>query len=254
LLASRLRPGTASDAEGTLPELKRLVPQLRRRFAEAPIRLRADAAFSFPALYEYLDQERIEYLIGIPAHTCFQPWTAPALAEAQQEFDQSGEPVRRFSSFSYQGRQWAQPHRILVKVEINSLGSNVRCVITNRGGSAEELFHLYQGRGEMENRIDELKNGVKADRLSCSRYRANAFRLQMYCLAYNLLNFLRHSLARTDLARAEVTTLRLKLFKVAARVHVSARRVWFHLSSSWPLRELFCSALEAVRRCSLCQA
>jgi Transposase DDE domain group 1 len=251
LLASRLRPGTVADAEGILPELKRLVPRLRRSFPKAPIRFRADAGFSPPALYDYLDREQIDYLIGIPAHTCFERWIAPVLRRAKRRFEQTATPVRMFSSFFYRARRWPRRRRILVKVEVNSLGTNVRCVITNRRGRAEELFGLYQGRGETENRIDELKNDLKADRLSCSRYRANAFRLQLHCLAYNLMNFLRHSLRGTELARAEASTLRLKLFKVAARIQASTRRIWFHLSSSWPLRSLFCGALEAVRQCRL---
>jgi len=249
LLASRLRPGTAPDAEGILPELQRLIPRLRESFPKAPLRFRADAGFSAPELYDYLERESIEYLIGIPAHTCFQPWLTPILERAKQLLARTGEPVRIYSSFLYRARRWPHRRRILVKVEVNPLGTNVRCVITNRKGRAEDLFALYQGRGEAENRIDELKNEVKADRLSCSRYRANAFRLQLHCLAYNLLNFLRHALRFTDLARAQAATLRLKLFKVAARVQVQARRIWFHFSGSWPLRSLFASALEALRQC-----
>ncbi len=249
LLASHLRPGTVPDGEGLVPELKRLVPRLRKRFPKAPIRFRADAGFSAPSLYDHLEAESIDYLIGIPAHTCFEPWLTPLLERAKRQFAETGEPVRIFSSFRYRARRWPRHRRILVKVEVNPLGTNVRCVITNRRGRAAELFALYQGRGEVENRIDELKNELKADRLSCSRYRANSFRLQVHSLAYNLMNFLHHALRGTDLARAQTSTLRLKLFKVAARVHVSTRRIWFHLSSSWPLRALFCEALEAVQRC-----
>ena len=249
LLASCLRPGTVCDGEGIVPQLKRLVPRLRRRFPKAPIRFRADAGFSDPSLYDHLEAEGIDYLIGIPAHTCFEPWLTPVLERAKQRFAETGEPVRIFSSFSYRAKRWPRRRRILVKVEVNPLGTNVRCVITNRRGRAADLFVLYQGRGEVENRIDELKNELKADRLSCSRYRANAFRLQLHTLAYNLVSFLRHALRGTDLARAQTSTLRLKLFKIAARVQVSTRRIWFHLSSSWPLRSLFHTALEAVRRC-----
>ena len=247
LLASRLRPGTGPEAEGLLPELQRLVPRLRQSFPRAPIRLRADAGFSIPALYDYLEEEGIEYLIGMPAHTCFEPWLAPLRQRAEKLFAHKGEPVRIVCGFFYRAKSWSHKRRILVKVEVNSLGTNVRCVITNRRGRAAELWALYQGRGEVENRIDELKNEVNADRLSCSRYRANAFRLQLHSLAYNLLNLLRHALGETELAQAETATLRLKLFKVAARIRVSARRIWCHLSSTWPLQSLFRRALEAVR-------
>ena len=41
-------------------------------------------------------------------------------------------------------------------------------------------------------------------------------------------------------------TLRLKLFKVAARVVLSARRVVFHLASSYPYQELFVAVFQRL--------
>jgi len=160
LLASRLRRGTAPDAEGTVEELRRLVPRLRERFPRAPIRFRADAAFASPGLVNYLDTHAIDFLIGIPHHTVFREKTAPIVARAQRRFERSGEPVKIYTSFFFQAKRWTHRHRILVKVEVNAKGSNVRCVVTNRPGSAEILFFTYAFRGEVENWIDELKNEI----------------------------------------------------------------------------------------------
>ena len=86
-----------------------------------------------------------------------------------------------------------------------------------------------------------------ADRLSCSKYKANAFRLQLYAMAYNLMAlFRRHVLAGTQLARASVTTIRLRLLKVGARVRLTARRLWFHIASGWPGRPVFEQALARI--------
>jgi hypothetical protein len=136
---------------------------------------------------------------------------------------------------------------MLIKVEVSVLGLNVRYVVTNRSGRAGDVFAWYNDRGVAERYIDELKNGFAFDRLSCSRYRANALRVQLHAIAYALVHLLRQQLRDTALATATVTTLRLQLFKVAARVQRTARRLWFHLSSSWPHRDRFVAAHAAVR-------
>jgi len=80
--------------------------------------------------------------------------------------------------------------------------------------SAEGIYDgVYTGRGDAENRIKELKVHLKADRLSCTRFKANQFRLLLRTFAFVLLWRLRRSLAGTELAAATVNTLKLKLFK-----------------------------------------
>jgi len=108
-------------------------------------------------------------------------------------------------------------------------------------GDAQTLYdELYCARGEMENRIKEQQLGLFADRASCSTMLANQFRLLLSSAAYVLMQTLRRTvLAGTELARAQMSTIRTKLIKIAARVVVSARRVVLHLSSSCPLQPLF---------------
>ena len=50
-----------------------------------------------------------------------------------------------------------------------------------------------------------------------------------------------------DIAKAEVSTLRQKLWKVGAVVKTSMRRIWFHFSESWPHRDLFVRVYQAVQ-------
>jgi hypothetical protein len=110
-----------------------------------------------------------------------------------------------------------------------------------------EIIELLQ-RGQAENFIKELKNDLEADRLSCSAYRANAFRLQLHALAYNLIVLFRRTvLVGTELARRTIGSVRLRLFKVAARVRRSCRRLWFHLASSWPHRPVFVHVCQHLR-------
>jgi hypothetical protein len=118
-------------------------------------------------------------------------------------------------------------------------------VITNRAGRASEVFAFYNDRGECENRIEEFKNGFRADRLSCHRFLANAFRLLLYGFAYNLVNLFRLHLPQ-PWRSAQIETLRAQLFKIGARVRHTARCVRFHLASGWPFQTLFRSAALAV--------
>jgi hypothetical protein len=128
-----------------------------------------------------------------------------------------------------------------VKAEHTAKGANPRFIVTNVPGEAQELYEdVYCERGDVENRIKEQQLDLFADRTSCHRFLANQFRLLLSSAAYVLVQALRRiALAGTELATAQVGTLRLKLFKVAARVVLSARRVVFHLTSSYPDQESF---------------
>ena len=130
---------------------------------------------------------------------------------------------------------------MIVKAEHTAQGQNPRFVVANVPGDPQELYEeVYCQRGEMENRIKEQQLDLFADRTSCHRFLANQFRLLLSSAAYVLVQALRRTaLAGTELAEAQVGTIRLKLFKVAARVVVSARRVVFHLASSYPYQAVF---------------
>jgi hypothetical protein len=247
LLSAKLRSGKARSIDGLLPELERLVPRLRAHSPRVPLALRADAGFAAPRLYDWLEDHGLSYAIGFGSNVRLKPLAAPFIARAQRRFERTGQDVRMFSSLRYRARRWRHGRRVLIKVEVSALGTNVRFVVTNRPGRAGEIFAWYNDRGAAERYIDELKNGFAVDRLSCPRYRANALRVQLHAIAYALVHLFRQQLRDTALASATVTTLRLKLFKVAARVQRTARRLWFHLSSSWPYRGLFMAAHAAIR-------
>ena len=247
LLAAKLRSGKARSIDGLLPELERLVPRLREHSPRAPLALRADAGFATARLYDWLEGHALSYAIGFGSNVRLKRLAEPLVARARRRFERTGQNVRMFSSLRYRGRRWRRRRRVLIKVEVSALGTNVRFVVTNRTGKARDIFAWYNDRGVAERYIDELKNGLAFDRLSCSRYRANALRVQLHAIAYALVHLFRQQLSNTPLATATVTTLRLQLFKVAARVERTARRLWFRLSSSWPHRALFVAAHAAIR-------
>jgi len=124
-------------------------------------------------------------------------------------------------------------------------GANPRYVLTNLEGRAQALYdEIYCARGEMENRIKEQQLGLFSDRTSCHAWWANQFRLLLSSLGYVLLETLRRlGLNGTQLARAQVGTIRLRLLKIGAVITRNTRRVRLWLSSSFPLQQLFCSCL-----------
>ena len=98
------------------------------------------------------------------------------------------------------------------------------------------------------NRIKEQQLGLFADRTSCHDFVANQFRVLLSAAAYILLDDLRrHALAETELAQAQVDTIRLKLLKIGARVVCSVRRVVIHLAEGYPLKDLFIRVLGCLR-------
>lgn len=240
LLSAQLRPGNASASAGIADELIRLVPLLKRRFPKSQISYRADAGSATPEIYRTLESLGVLYIIGIASNSVFKKRTERWVEKARRKYARTKKSIRVFYSFRHRAKSWNKKRRILVKIEVGPLGTNLRFVITNRPGRAQPLYDGYDQRGECENRIKEFKRDLFADRLSCHRYRANAFRLQLHALAYQLLVlFRRHALRLTDLAHARLETVRLKLFKVGSRVVHSARHLWFHLSAGWPGHDRF---------------
>jgi len=245
LLAARLRPCNASSHARIVPMLLRLVPRLEAAFPGVPIKLRGDAGFALPLLYEFCEFFGIQYAFGIPANCIFQQRAEPRQKQLKRRYRRTQLPQRGFSSFRHRARSWPRQRRICYKAEHTAVGTNLRFVITNRPGRASEVFAFYNDRGECENRIEEFKNGFRADRLSCHRFLANAFRLLLHSFAYNLVNLFRLQLP-PPWRSAQIETLRAQLFKIGARVRQTARCVRFHLASGWPFQNLFRSVAFAV--------
>jgi hypothetical protein len=245
LLAARLRPGNASSHARVVPMLLRLVPHLQAAFPGVPIKLRGDAGFALPLLYLFCEFFGIQYAFGIPANCVFQHRVEPRQKQLKRRYRRTQLPQRGFSSFRHRARSWPRQRRICYKTEHTAAGTNLRFVITNCSGRASQVFTFYNDRGECENRIEEFKNGFRADRLSCHRFLANAFRLLVHGLAYNLVNLFRLQLPQ-PWRSAQIETLRAQLFKIGARVRQTARCVRFHLASGWPFQDLFRSVVLAV--------
>jgi Transposase DDE domain group 1 len=171
-------------------------------------------------------------------------WRSHWAQRAKRAYEKQQRPQVRFTSVFYRARNWKKRRRVWAKAEHSGSQQEVYFVLTNQRGRAREGCAFYNGRGECENRIAEVKNGFHADRLSCHRFLANAFRLALHGLAYNLVNLFRLHLPE-PLRPLQISSLREKVFKVGARILQTARRIWVHFSTGWPYRPILTSAAQA---------
>jgi Transposase DDE domain group 1 len=170
-------------------------------------------------------------------HEKSERWQKEAQALASASPTKS---ARRDGRFSYQAGGWSREREVIVKAEGTPLGKNPRYVVGwGVKGKPRRLYERYGQRGNGENRIKEIKEGVRADRMSCHEWEGNEFRLMLGCVAYQLFVGLRRLAKGTELARAQVETLRLGVIKIGARVKESLRRVTIELCSSCPSQEVF---------------
>jgi hypothetical protein len=210
------------------------------------IRVRGDTGLAVPRLYDYCEDAGLTYALGFAGNPVLHRATATALADLELYYAFYGrrDPhVQRFESVrDYQADGWRRPRRIVAKVEINPQGRQRRYVVTNLGRPADEVYRdFYVRRGAVpEQPIGELKNGLQADRLSACGFCANSWRLLVHAVAYAIVVLFREANAAVpEVATAQVSTLRQRLWKVGAVVVAGARRITVHLSETWPGRELW---------------
>ena len=233
LITAVLRRGNTHGSAGVKAVLKRVVGVLRRRWPRVRLEVRLDSGGAVPAIYEWCEQERIPYTIGLPTNPRLTALAAPLVAEARRQRAASGaEKVRLCGETVYQAESWEHPRRVIIKAEALPKGPNTRFVVTTRTDLPETLYDWYVDRGDAENAIKDLKNACFADRLSDHRFWANQFRLLLHAAAYWLLDTLRRWLSQQHVPRMQLDTLRLRLLKIGGRVYQLRDRVRLRLAAS----------------------
>lgn len=247
-LLAQLRPSNRDASTGTVEALKKIVAAIRRRFgSKVRIIVRADSGFAREAIMLWCEQNAVGYCLGMRRNgrleaalaTSFEALHA-ALAEGVQQ-----RPLRCFKELKYRTlKSWSRPRRVVGKAEVLQKGDNPRFIVTNLSAEEFEARALYEdfycARGDMENRIKEQQQDLFADRTSTHAMASNQLRLWFSAFAHLILARLQAEvLAGTSLARATIGTIRLRLFKIAARVKVSCRRIHFELASGCPDKDTF---------------
>lgn len=235
-LVLQLRAGNSHPGKGVAGILRWLFWRLKRAWPGVRIILRADAGFSLPEILQVCESSVVEYAIGFARNQVLERKIADLLERARLQYIQTGQKARLFDDVYYAAATWSYPRRLVMKAEWLPKGSNPRFVLTNLDSPPQTVYDtFYSKRGsESEHRIKELKLGVKADRLSCSAFIANQFRLLLAQAAYILMLTIRQAAAGTQLATAQVERLRSLLIKGAAKVTVSTRRVLVELAVYCP--------------------
>jgi hypothetical protein len=249
LLAAYLRPANIDAALHSRAILKLLVRRIRQAWPQVRIVFRGDNGFCRWKLMRWCDRHNVGYILGLARNAVLERMSRPWMDAAKAAFEQTHQKQRHFGEVTYAAQTWDRPRRVIVKAEQLPQGENTRFIVTNLTGQAQMLYDaVYCQRGEMENRIKEQQLGLFADRTSCHDFVANQFRVLLSAAAYILVDTLRRvGLADTELATAQVDTIRLKLLKIGARITCSVRRVVLHLAGGYPLKELFARVLSRLK-------
>jgi len=254
LLCARLRPANQDAAAGSVAEVSRIVSQLRERWPDVKIVLRADSGFCREELMGWCEREEnhVGYVLGLARNKRLQKIVGAHMQQARVLHQSTGKAARVFTEFDYRtNKSWSRSRRVVAKAEYLDKGENPRFIVTSLTAeewAAQQLYEkFYCARGEMENRIKE-QMCLFADRLSTDEMKGNQLRLYLSALAYTLVEALRRlALKGTEWAEARVDTIRLKLFKIGAIVRISVRRVRLQLSSTYPWKDIFAAAFGALR-------
>jgi len=251
LLAAKLRPTNIDAAAGSVEETARIVAQIRERWPEVRIVLRADSGFAREALMAWCEANGVDYVLGLAKTDRLIGAIIGKLAAAAAESQATGKPARRFKDLTWQTRKsWSRSRRVVAKAEWTQGEANPRFIVTSLS-AADDGRHLYEdvycARGEMENRIKECQLDLFADRTSTATMRANQLRLWLASMAYVLVDSLRRlALQATELANATCGTIRCKLLKIGARVTISVRRIKLAMASGCPYKPIFATAHHAL--------
>ncbi len=254
LLCARLRTADCDAATGSVEELTRIVDQIRQVWPDTEIVIRGDSGFCRDDIMSWCEtRDGVEYVLGLAKNARLKRALGKAMHEAEEQFNQQGQAARVFDDFDYKTRKsWTGTRRVIGKAEHLAKGANPRFVVTSlsrKDVRAKTLYErLYCARGDMENRIKEQQLYLFADRTSTATLRANQLRLYFSSFAYTLLSALRRlGLQGTEMAPAQCDTIRLKLFKIGARLRISVRKIWLSYSESYPYARVFRQVLNRLQ-------
>src|SRR5947209_9878482 len=248
VLCARLREANHDAAFGSLAEIERIVGQIRRAWPDVNIILRGNSGFCRNELMSWCEHHRMDFVFGMARNQRLRKIIGAEMHTATQQWNQTGKPARVFSEFPYRTKKtkkggWDCERRVAAKAEHIDGKENPRFVVTSLASeewAAQALYEeLYCARGDMENRIKE-QFSLFADRVSAATMRANQMRLYLSAVAYILMSGLRRlGLSETELAQAQVSTIRTKLLKIGAQIRVTVRKIWISMASSYPWQGLY---------------
>ena len=242
LFAYLLRPGNVGAGTGAIGLLRRVLGRLRKAFPGATLRVRLDGGFAGPQMFAFLESQRVGYVVAMAGNSRLKAFAEPLLTKARRASKRSGKTEHRYGECGYGAQSWNRQRRVIIKAEVVQLEGrqprdNPRFVVTNLRHGPRRLYEqIYCERGQVENRIKELKYGLAIDRTSCTRFWANQLRVLLTAAAYVLFQELRYQARHTQCRHAQVSTLRERLLKLGVWIRTTTRRIVLHLPDSAPWR------------------
>ena len=254
LVTTILKPGRRSKNINVYAILSRVIKKLRSQWPKTVIIIRGDSHFCSRQLMDWCaGMENVHFLTGLTGNSKLQKLAHGTIESAKKMYGQTKRPLTLYHSFDYQAAEWGNAQRVIVKVEVSDKGPNIRYIVTDmRQWRTQQLYEKgYCARGAMELRIKEHKTYLQSDRMSCSRFGANQFRLFLHSAAYVLLHTLQAEVLRgTEYAKATFKTIREKIIKVAAYVKEMKTKIKIEFPASCPQIAVFSKCLllfEALR-------
>jgi Transposase DDE domain group 1 len=256
LLVNYLRTSKTDGAHHSWAILSLLVKRFRQVWPDVKIIFRADGGFCRPEILTWCEKKSVGYIVGMAGNPRLLAIFEPQIKSAERAFEFTKVKQRIFGKFMYAAQSWSTKRQIMGKAEHTEKGANPRFIVTNLATAApkslvdesQELYdHMYCPRGDAENRIKDLKSDLSAGRTSSHDWWPNQLRALLSSLAYVLINYIRtNALVGTELANAQMGTIRSKLFKIGAVVYKTIRRVHFVLSRYYPMQDAFAKAYSKI--------
>jgi hypothetical protein len=245
-----LRPGKTPSGIEVRAHLRRRVRHIRKRWTKTRITFRGDGHYARPEAMQWCEDNGVDYVFGLPGSKPLLKKVDEAADAVRTERATLGKDVvRDYTQTRHKAKSWNRERRAVARIEATALGLDIRFIVTNlEHGSSEWMYDsLYCARGQMENLIKLHKTQLASDRTSCRSAIANQVRLVLHTAAYWLMLDVRDAIPKPrDLAKAEFSTLRLRLIKIAARVIETASRVRLAFAACCPEADLIRSLPAAL--------
>ena len=238
LILPVLRPGRRSKSVELYGLMRHLIEYLHRRWPHTVFELRGDAHFCSGEFMDWAHGKwYVRYTTGLAGNSALYGLVGKQVRRAEKDYAKEaalgkGEViVRRYYKLEYKAKTWKRSQRVVVKIEVSSKGTNVRFVVTsNRNNKPETVYRRYCRRGEMELWIKDLKY-FKADRMSCSSFKANCFRLYLHAAAYVMAFDMKHGPFKGTQVEGFTMDSLIKRIMLSA-VHIVERKTFIKVSFS----------------------
>jgi hypothetical protein len=263
LILPMLRPGRRNKSVNIYKILRRLINRLRKAWKDTEFIVRGDAHFCCRELMDWnedqlvasqefiewaCNQKGIYFITGLTGNKALSAHTTEWVKMAEESFKRDGQPVRFFKTFMYKAGTWKYAQRVIVKIEVNEKGKNVRYIVTNfKNGNSRFLYQeVYCDRGHMELYIKEIKTYLHAGTMSCNKFEANQFRLFLHAAAYVVLLGIKQKLFMGSVLEAvSIQTIREKILLTAVHIKVLKTKIKIEFPANHPYRDLLEKAFVA---------